>query len=1456
LSAAGVFAGATTKRFIPNKSAEQVGENQRDIYAKTGMTPQDQVRASLHDPAIMAEVLAPRTPSGEHATPLLTSQAPPEPKPYSEPKPLPPDKTPPAQTIALTKPPGEPTGEPTAGQPPPAATATPASEQAPQRAAQEAQTTLAVEDRSDEAKGLGWGKFAENPVGMIVHHTGGRGSVSSVINTFEQRQLGSQFVIDRDGKISQILPDGVMGRHMMTGWGEKGQGLSNANMEGVEIIANDDADVLPVQVRAAEQLIKARAAKWGYNPTTSVFGHGEVNPGHKQATEGMTVVNAMRAQSQHQLASDTPSPAAAGHLSAPTPDAVTDQHLTIFRTLEGNADGHADHAVSSAGAVGRNQVMPSTARQYGFDGSRLQDTSYNDMVAKHIISDLSRKFDGNLTDMLVAYNGGEGRARGWIAGGRNMGDLPVETQHYIEHAERAGFLNGNYNWAQGRRQLTVQGDNGKWAPPEGQSPEPREGPYMDFRDSELARREPPLLRELQPPGDGGGREPPRLPPDDSITPPQPGDRRVEGWQLNDDMLLDKMSDLVGEKPERTGWNARKILGSFQSELAPARTIDREIGLAAGHKELGIEDQFRQVLASQSRAETFINHGVLRIDGERFTQINDTSWKSALDKVRENEGTVKGFIEYMMARRTVEKHEQSIQTGNELPFALQVASRDSIISKYEPAAEILRTVHDGVIDYARDSGRFSPEQATAMKDLNRYYITYSRIVDPSYTPAPYRRGFQTGANPKKMVGTETARQVIDPLTATLSNIQYLVSEADRNRAIGNVIHYLEGRQNLKPGEPDQRLLWHDRTEGSPSRPNDLFDSEGKSIPPEVSENLKPMLATRASKLGPNEFAFYRDGQREIWHAATPEMAQLMSRPVNVNTDFPLTTFAQWFARNQRLWLTSAPSFIGSVMIHGQLATSALAEGGRKIPFMDMMKGLVDAWSGNRFYNPEGTPKAGYKEALAHGAISGALTHMDQTQFTRFVRNEMSGILGENSFKDAIENGQYFRAGTIPINAALDYVFNGIQKTGEIFDRTGTTEAVTNVFRHPIEALRAFHDLVDSASRIGAMQRLENQGYSTLKAATLSRTAYLDHAEGRADATLRWWASTTPFMEVGFKDMDQVTQAWQRSPATLIMGAGTVMTLPSLVLYAVNWLRDQELEADDPTRYDQLPPAIRHAYFHIPTGGAGATFLRVRKPYVGGWLFSTLPELLLDSVAMQDKPTMTDWASSFFEQVVPPFMPTLLTPLMEHATNFNFHTGRPLVSASLESRLNYMQYTPNTTEAAKALSRLLGPIGLDWGNVSPVVLDEYLNQWTGGLFLQSLKAVGREFKPEGIGPAEGIEKNPFVASFFSRTRTDPATIERFYDEAAYFDKTHASVHAAIRDGDMDEVNDRITLDAGLRIDKIKKAISQQRLYLDQTVNQDPTMTNDEKIKETDQVASQMIAFARMGLDMMKEMRAQEP
>lgn len=91
-------------------------------------------------------------------------------------------------------------------------------------------------------------------------------------------------------------------------------------------------------------------------------------------------------------------------------------------------------AVSPKGAIGKYQIMPATARQYGFDPAKLTDDAYAKKAADKIGADLVKQFGGDEDAILVAYNAGPGRAKKWVDAGRKFDDLPSETQKYLRHA--------------------------------------------------------------------------------------------------------------------------------------------------------------------------------------------------------------------------------------------------------------------------------------------------------------------------------------------------------------------------------------------------------------------------------------------------------------------------------------------------------------------------------------------------------------------------------------------------------------------------------------------------------------------------------------------------------------------------------------------------------------------------------------------------------------------------------------------------------------------------------------------------------------------------------------------------------------------------------------------------------------------------------------------------------------
>ncbi|MGY3130116.1 hypothetical protein ACVWZM_000798 [Bradyrhizobium sp. USDA 4501] len=138
-----------------------------------------------------------------------------------------------------------------------------------------------------------------DPSAFIMHHTSGGKSetVAGIVNYWRTQKpgIGTQYIMDRDGVIHDVRKEfGYTGYgHVSPGhtpqWA-KDRDIVNRDIVGMEVMAANDKDVSEKQKIAAQTFIAENY------PNTPVYGHGEVNPGHRESTEGMTIVNAIRKQ--------------------------------------------------------------------------------------------------------------------------------------------------------------------------------------------------------------------------------------------------------------------------------------------------------------------------------------------------------------------------------------------------------------------------------------------------------------------------------------------------------------------------------------------------------------------------------------------------------------------------------------------------------------------------------------------------------------------------------------------------------------------------------------------------------------------------------------------------------------------------------------------------------------------------------------------------------------------------------------------------------------------------------------------------------------------------------------------------------------------------------------------------------------------------------------------------------
>ena len=200
------------------------------------------------------------------------------------------------------------------------------------------------------------GSAMETPQAVVFHHTAGEGTPEGVVNTLNTRKdpftgrpmtLGVHYIIDRDGSIHSALPPGSRGAHIMP---SKINDLSNYNTYGVEVIAKDNNDITPEQIAAGQRLYTHLSA--GRSEPLGVFGHGELNPGHKLPDEGLAIVNPIRTAAAPVSATDAAVDTArkVTNRAVNYPELSADDKDLIAKTIAAEASGKSPeeaHAIAN-----------------------------------------------------------------------------------------------------------------------------------------------------------------------------------------------------------------------------------------------------------------------------------------------------------------------------------------------------------------------------------------------------------------------------------------------------------------------------------------------------------------------------------------------------------------------------------------------------------------------------------------------------------------------------------------------------------------------------------------------------------------------------------------------------------------------------------------------------------------------------------------------------------------------------------------------------------------------------------------------------------------------------------------------------------------------------------------------------------------------------------------------------
>lgn len=388
--------------------------------------------------------------------------------------------------------------------------------------------------------------------------------------------------------------------------------------------------------------------------------------------------------------------------------------------------------------------------------------------------------------------------------------------------------------------------------------------------------------------------------------------------------------------------------------------------------------------------------------------------------------------------------------------------------------------------------------------------------------------------------------------------------------------------------------------------------------------------------------------------------------------------------------------------------------------------------------------------------------------------------------------------------------------------------------------------------------------------------------RMGAYMKGYNMIAAFANIKIQEADKLAQSLRANPIDAGMKIGVGVTLPSVLLWAVN--HNQSWYQDAPDWEKNTFWMIHTAKWEAATAEQAAsrkpdmlrlingqlmqdngTTWRIPKPFTMGVLFGSGPERMLDAWHGANPSAAKDWAKSMMESTVGDVLPTAGMPLYEQATNKSQMTGGPIIPDRLEKNLPEYQYNDYTSPTAKALGRIVGSVPFI-GNLtlsgqafqSPLVIQNYIRQWTGTMGDYAMRLADKTGEKAGVydkpADTEGVWADvPFVKAFTARYPSMGAQpIIDFYDNLTQIAQVQSTYKRLMKDGDLVSAQRVMAMggdELGIQLGKFRTSLNAISGMVHQ-VNRATDLKPYEKRQMIDSLYYQAINIAHLGNDTMKQ------
>lgn len=835
-------------------------------------------------------------------------------------------------------------------------------------------------------------------------------------------------------------------------------------------------------------------------------------------------------------------------------------------------------------------------------------------------------------------------------------------------------------------------------------------------------------------------------------------------------------------------------------------------------------------------------GLVRTFVEDHTFDFDTKQRNgeSLARIIDDVDDVIGFENYLVARRVVELRNRNITQISNLTTdeANALIKRDA--SKYEKQAQRFYDFEDRVMDYVKKSGRFSDEDIAVMKQMNRSHISLKKVIDPTDAS----KGRKT-KDPYKRIGSSDL-QIRNPLLSTYENVDAAIKLAQINKAKLDFVVDAESKDLVEKVAQPKKMI-----KISEEEVKKFFEDHGIDADPESFS----VFRSAKSFLKENEIEVYNNGKLEVYEIKDKVLAQAVKSfeedPYMQGIGFMA---ARAVATAFKFGTTGIPDFIAQNVV---------------VDYITSIVKSTDLGELRKNMSPQLFVDA-YKYNVA--ALS-------------------SLVKKDAGFYEYLKSGA-FGSGWTDAETALLKITEGRYNTKEFDEIHSKTRNVVRTAKDYYEAAQL---ISEHFVRIKKYQEMKRKGATDNKAGIAAKDETLDFSQRGYNRALANMSAITAFQNVAIQGVDNFARTVGKDPKKVVMNGTAVLTTAAVAL----WLVNKEDE-----RIDERPEWEKLTYFHIATDDwqnvsneyemaeANALMnlerhsnqvrtlpdgtiqinrgiiLKLRKPPVYGEIFATLPTMLLDKF-FADKPQQLDeFSKSFFQNALPTVVPNIAIPMVEQFANKSFFTGNAIIPFTMEKTSPELQYTEYTNPSARALGKMIegipviGNAAKNMNLSSPVVLENYIRQWTGGGGMYLLQIASKvtpqeayqkyDINKELKKPASSIADIPFVKRFVSRNPSSGmksiTDFQKYYEKYSQLE-ADANIERSRWNMENFSAIKQMQLETFAPIKGIAEAIRNQTAIIHITYKR-PDLNETEKRQLIDATYYQMLGLSQQGLELIRQ------